>query len=52
MLVTSCISPILVLLSFVWLAKSLLSIQIPLPGQAERQSGRRTAHCGEEPKPQ
>ena len=52
MLVTSCIIPILVLLSFVWLAKSLLSIQIPLPGQAERQSGRRTAHCGEEPKPQ
>ena len=45
MLVTSCIIPILVLLSFVWLAKTLLSIQIqiPLPGQAERQSDRRTA---------
>ena len=36
MLVTSCIIPILVLLSFVWLAKTLLSIQIqiPLPGRA------------------
>ena len=54
MLVTSCIIPILVLLSFVWLAKTLLSIQIqiPLPGQAERQSGRRTASRVEDQKPQ
>ena len=54
MLVTSCIIPILVLLSFVWLAKTLLSIQIqiPLPGQAERQSDRRTASRVEDQKPQ
>lgn len=54
MLVTSCIIPILVLLSFVWLAKTLLSIQIqiPLPGQAERQSDHRTASRVEDQKPQ
>ena len=54
MLVTSCIIPILVLLSFVWLAKTLLSIQIqiPLPGQAERQSDRRPASRVEDQKPQ
>lgn len=38
----------------VWLAKTLLSIQIqiPLPGQAERQSDRRTASRVEDQKPQ
>ena len=54
MLVTSCVIPILVLLTFVWLAKTLLSVQlqIPLPGPDPRQSGRRTASRGEDPKPQ
>lgn len=54
MLVTSCVIPILVLLSFVWLARILLSVQLqlPLPGPDPHRNARCSDSRGEGAKPQ
>ena len=41
MLVTSCVIPILVLLSFVWLAKALLALDIPIRYEDARKGFKR-----------
>ena len=49
MLVTSCVIPVLVLLSFIWFAKILLALDIPISYEGVRKGFKRTISREKEP---